>query len=573
MSRKLLIEIAVVLGLTVLAASFRFYDITNYPAGLFPDEAANGEDALLILDGDDRPFYERGNGREALYFYLEAALIKFFGVGVWQLHVASAIIGTLTIVALYFAVRPFFGRIAATLAALFLTTSHWHVTLSRTGFRAILIPLFVAAFTAFVGSTVVAVKKNRVRDAYIYAALAGIAFAGGFYSYIAYRVMVGVIFGVLILLGLAAFHPGIGFPHVRRYGKQTVVAIAAALITFAPIGWYFIQHPIAFVGRAGQVSVFNHELQEKYGGGTLLGTIWYSARETTRSFFIPPGDLNWRHNVPGYPLLNPVVALLFLLGFAWALNGTYVVAREIVNGQEVHLGMIYPYILLLLLGMVLPVITTAEGIPHGLRSVGLIVPIFMLAGAAGAVCFHWLKQNLSGASRGVLVGATIGLVVVASGFDGILYFVVSRNASAAAYAYRADLTQVSNYINGYAARNPNAARPYLVLDLFSLQTVHFLTTVAAHEHTEGKEVHSDEAQHKWKVLDPATSDLTPPEAGRQIIFTQSTLPDADRYEQTYGQSIELIESRRNRWNQEIMRVYQGVVSTPPPRPAEFDLDA
>lgn len=562
-----------VIALTILAAGFRFYDIGQYPAGLFPDEAANGEDALLILDGDVRPFYERGNGREALYYYLQAGLIKVFGVGVWQLHAASAIIGTLTVLALYFAVRPFFGRYAGTLAALFLATSHWHVTLSRTGFRAILIPLFLAAFTAFVGSLIVSVKKNRMRSAYIYAALAGAALAGGFYTYIAYRVMVGVVAGIIGLLLLAALHPAIGFPHIRRYGKQTIIAIAAGLLTFAPLGWYFIGHPTAFVGRAGQVSVFNQELQQEYGGGTLTGTIWYSLRETLRSFFIPPGDLNWRHNVPGYPLLNPLVALLFLLGLAWALYGTFSVARKITMGEEVHLGMIYPYLLLLLAGMLMPVITTAEGIPHGLRSVGLILPLFMLAGTAGAVSFHWLKQKLSGLPRAAILGMAIGLVAVAGGFDTVLYFVVARNASAAAYAYRADLTDVSNYINEYAARYPAAPRPYLVLDLFSLQTVHFLTTVQAHEHTERDDPHPDEAKHKWEQLDPATSYQTPLSAGRHIIFTQSTLPDADRYEQTHGTSIELIESRRNRWNQEIMRIYQGASVPAPSNAAEFDLDA
>lgn len=573
MSRKLLLEIAVVVGLTVLAAGFRFYDIGQYPAGLFPDEAANGEDALSILDGDIRPFYERGNGREALYYYLQAGLIRLFGVGVWQLHVASAIVGTLTVLATYFAVRPFFGRYAATLAMLFLATSHWHVTLSRTGFRAILIPLFVAAFTAFVGSLVVAVKKNKSGQAYVYAALAGIAFMGGFYTYIAYRVMVGVVIGIFGLMVLAALHPAIGFPHARRYGKYVLVAVATGLLTFAPLGWYFIQNPAAFVGRAGQVSVFNRELQEEYGGGTLTGTIWYSLRETLRSFFIPPGDLNWRHNVPGYALLNPLVGLLFLLGLAWALHGTFSVARKIISGQEVHLGMIYPYLLLLLLGMLMPVITTAEGIPHGLRSVGLILPIFMLAGAAGAVSFHWLRRKLSGSVRSLVLGVAIGLVMVASGFDALLYFVIARNDSGAAYAYRADLTEVAQYINEYAVTNTDAPRPYLVLDLFSLQTVHFLTTVSAHEHTERDDPHPDEAQHKWIQLDPASSHLTPVESGQQIIFTQSTFPDADRYEQFYGNSIELVESRRNRWNQEIMRVYQGKVADPAPGAAEFNLDA
>ena len=57
----------VLLGIILaVAVFFRFYKIGSMPEGLFPDEAANGQDALSILNGDTRPFYERGLGREAL---------------------------------------------------------------------------------------------------------------------------------------------------------------------------------------------------------------------------------------------------------------------------------------------------------------------------------------------------------------------------------------------------------------------------------------------------------------------------------------------------------------------------
>jgi len=334
------------LGILILAGWFRVYDIQNYPGGLFPDEAANGEDALLILDGDWRPFYPRGNGREGLYFYLEAVSIKYLGIGVWQLHLVSAVIGWLTVWATYFATRIWFGRLAGLLSALFLATSHWHVTLSRTGFRAILIPLFIALFTALVGYTVASVRAKKISLAYLYAALAGAALAGGFYTYIAYRVMIGVVGGIVLLLLLAAIHPKIGFPHWRRYGNQLAVGIVAGLIVLAPLIWYFVQNPADIVGRAGQVSVFNSELQEEFGGGTLAGTILFSLRETVLSFFAGTGDLNWRHNVAGFPLLNPLVGMLGLLGLAWAIRGTALVFRRLIGGTEVSLGMIYPYLLL-----------------------------------------------------------------------------------------------------------------------------------------------------------------------------------------------------------------------------------
>jgi hypothetical protein len=104
----------------------------------------------------------------------------------------------------------------------------------------------------------------------------------------------------------------------------------------------------------------------------------------------------------------------------------------------------------------------------------------------------------------------------------------------------------------------------LVLDKFSLQTVHFLThgleggksTPPPHDHTTGDEAHPDEAQHWWAQVQPETSHLTVLEPGQLIIFTQSTLPDADRYAAQH-KDIELAERKYNRFGEEIMRVYRG----------------
>jgi hypothetical protein len=550
-----------VIGALLLAAGFRFYDIQNYPPGLFPDEAANGEDALLILNGDLRPFYPRGNGREALFFYLEALSVRLAGIGVWQLHAVSAAVGVTTVVAMYFATRVWFGRLAGLLAALFLATNHWQVTLSRTGFRAILVPLFVALFTAWVGYTVAEVRRGKTGRSYLYAALAGAALAGGFYSYIAYRVMIGVVVGVVGLLLLAALHPKIGYPHGRRYRAQLAIAALAALLVIAPLAVHFAQHPADFFGRAGQVSVFNPDLQREHGG--LAATVLYSLRTTLFSFFAGAGDLNWRHSVAGFPLLNPLVGMLFLLGLAWTIRGTSWVAVKIIRGEEIHLGMIYPYLLLLLAGMLLPVVTTAEALPHGLRSIGLVFPVFLLAGTAGAVALRWLMARLRGqeAAWGLVVGVAAGLVLVMCFYDGALYFGVSRNDAEAHYAYRGDLTVVAQWLNDYLARQDlfdrqaggghDPARPYLVLDDFSLQTPHFLLSVTAHDFQE----HPDAAQHRYRAVRPEMAHLVQLEPGEVIVFTQSTLPDADRFAE-FNPGATLVTSQRNRFGQEIMRVYQ-----------------
>jgi hypothetical protein len=388
-------------------------------------------------------------------------------------------------------------------------------------------------------------------------------------------------------------------PHFKKYGWHLLFSVVAGLIVLAPLGWYFVQNPADFVGRAGQVSVFNEELQDEFGNGSLWLTIWYSIRETTMSFFAGQGDLNWRHNVAGYPLLNPLVGLLGLLGLAWAFIEFGFLLKKMYRGEEIHLSVIFPYLLLLIFGMAVPVVTTIEGIPHALRSVGMIVPIFMLAGTAGAVVIHWFqKKYKEGIIKDVCYGLVMGLLLLVMVYDGALYFFVSRNESEAYYAYRADLTEVAKYIDEKSKfQNPNFKddlgsrdrRPYLVLDKFSLQTIHFLTRSTerqgwklmsqAHDHTVGDEGHPDEADHRWRQIDPERSHLTALNPGEIIVFTQSTIFDTKRYEESHPE-VEVIDSRTNRFGQEIMRVYrlresglpgevEGIESDEP----GYDLDA
>lgn len=556
-----------VIAITALAGTVRLHDIKSYPPGLFPDVAANGEDALLILKGDTRPFYPRGNGREALFFYLDALAIKTFGIGVWQMYLGSIAVGIATVLAMYFATSVYFGRLAGLLAALFLATSSWHLALSRTGFRAIMVPLAVALFTWFVGRVVQAVKKKQIGISYLYAVLSGVAFSGGFYTYIAYRSMIGVVLGVFILLLLAALHPKIGLPHVKKYWKQTSVALISAIIVILPITIYFVHHPKEFIGRAGQVSIFNKQLEQQFGGGTLLGTLQYSVTGTILSFFTH-GDINWRQNVSGYPLLNPLVGLLFILGLLFVFKGTWDVFVSITSGKTIHLGMIYPYLLLVLLGMMAPVVTTAEGIPHALRSVGMAAPIYMMAGFAGALCIRYAvtwgkKRKISG----IVYGAIIGLLIVFGMYDISLYFVISRNSPEAYIEYRGDLTVIAAYIKDYTARHPNNPRPVLDIDPYFAQTTHFLDSVGASDYTD----HSLDSKQLYSVAD-STKGLGPlVPSGQQIIFTQSTIWDADQYAQKYKGSIKLISTQVNKFGAEIMRVYEGVKPASPDN--AFNLDA
>ena len=149
------------LGIILLAFTIRILFLENIPNGFFPDEASNAYDAYSILNtlqdqyGEFLPAYFKSANdyREGLYIYLLVPFIKIFGLNVFGSRIASAVIGTLTVLVLYYLVKEILNQRFALLSALFLALSPWHIHFSRITFRSILFPLlFCLALLTFIKS-------------------------------------------------------------------------------------------------------------------------------------------------------------------------------------------------------------------------------------------------------------------------------------------------------------------------------------------------------------------------------------------------------------------------------------
>ena len=103
-------------------------------------------------------------------------------------------------------------------------------------------------------------------------------------------------------------------------------------------------------------------------------------------------------------------------------------------------------------------------------------------------------------------------------------------------------------------------------DTIASQIAALQAYAAAHDYVVGDAVHPDEAEHLWRHVDPAQSHLQGLAPGEVIIFTQSTLPDAERYQQHHP-DVRQVEQRYNRFGEEIMRVY-GSSEEVPAEPSE-----
>jgi hypothetical protein len=386
-------------------------------------------------------------------------------------------------------------------------------------FRANLIPLFTTlTFFLLIASVQATTRVKR----YLLSFATGAVFALGFYSYIAYRIMVPLLIILVLWPMLVDLFVKPRFEQIKKFVFPAIVAGIAFLIFIAPIAHYFYTHEGSFVGRSGQVSVFNPELNQ----GDLIGTVGQVTWLSLKAYFID-GDLNWRHNVSGQPFLSIIISPFFLIGLILALLKA---ARYTFLPHRYKTDWTYFLLAGWFVSMLIPVVTTAEGIPHGLRAIGTIPVVFILA----AIGLNYVMQLvhkiadkywpfLSHFQQQFVYGLkylTIACFVVALVSQTyILYFVYAANSPENFYSFRSDLTVVSNYLNEFGDKN----NTYLILDKFSIQTVDYMTTV------DGSNPSNPDNQ-PYKQVDPENSwELTGLKSGDRIVFTQSSIFDIKKF--------------------------------------------
>ena len=537
--------LAAIMGISLF---LRLFLINQMPGGLFPDEAANGLDINLMEQGQIQPFYERGNGREAMFFYMLWGSVKLFGRGPWQHHIVSALLGVLTVLFTFFLVRKLFltaeqhwaerADLIALLSSFFVGVSSWQVIISRTAFRANTLPLFVVLF--FWSMLETYLSKNQKRRLF-WSGLTGLWFGLGFYTYIAFRVMLLIVPMVLLWPILAAIFEK-RYDRLKTFILPLIVFCCVTLITLIPMASYMVRHPDQLVGRSGQVSVFNTDLNQ----GKLVATTASVVKQSVLGYFTE-GDTNWRHNISGKPLISPILSPFLLIG---ALIITYFALVYFLGPRKYSRYWWAWFLIIWTGGMLAPVVTTAEGIPHALRSLGTVPGVFVLIAFGLVWVINFLFKTGEEGSHPVRFGTKIEHVIlgilatVLIMETSLLYFGEAYASPAYQYAFRADLTVVSNYL----LKNGSKEHTYLILDKFSVQTTDYLTTVNSKNP-------EDPRNQPYRQVDPENAyvitNLVP---GDEIVFTQSSVFDTTKFKQYHSEAY-LKFQQTNRFNQTVLAVY------------------
>jgi hypothetical protein len=449
-ARRTLILLAL-LCITALAAGLRFYQIDQLPPGLSYDEAWNDLQALRVVQGTLRPVYfvdERRDIEEPLHIYLIAglfALADALGIAPPAIggRLVSAFLGTLTIPLLFLATREMLhalpmgprpqllslseknrptaaydSNVVALIAALALATLYWHVHYTRLGMEPSAVPA-LAALTFWL------LWRAFNRGKWLDYGLTGGALGLSLYTHPSARFL-PIVIVLFVVYRWAGRISSINFQISNRasMGREvlhTAWLVACALIVFAPLGIFFLQHPDLFFYRASQASVM-----------TLSGGLQPILDNTVKVMggLFWCGDTNLRLNLPGRPGLDTVQLTLMIFGVIYALRRE---RRRVLAFPIVWAGT-----------MILPSVFS-DAAPHFGRMLGA-TPALALLLALGITQITNLKVHISKARM------PIGLIaaIAAMGYSTLTmardYFVTWARDPGLFTAFDVGLRQSAEYL-------------------------------------------------------------------------------------------------------------------------------
>lgn len=394
------------------AAFFRFFEIDRLPPGLFYDEAFNGVDARRVIEGIARPvFFHGNNGREALFIYLQSIAVLLLGFKAFALRIVAAFVGVLTIPAVFVLIRTLLSEKSASansgnqhlteqknlvlwtalIGAACIAISYWHVSVSRLGFRANLLPLVSTIAVVYFWRA----WRQQRRNDYLWA---GVWLGIAFYTYTSARLLPFVLFGFIAVEFLIVF-----IKQRRRTWRDRLIPlrqqIGGLTLTFgimlliaAPFFYEVIQHPYLINARTQDVSIFT--VPERYFPGAPLERLTHNIGLVIRSFY-DMGDINPRHNLPGRPVNDVLMAILFTLGSVMV----------VFRAQQAQMRLIMIWLAV----MILPTVLSVEA-PHSLRALGILSPIAVLYGLGGDVLIKVLSRRISLGQSGMFMVFTVLLI-------------------------------------------------------------------------------------------------------------------------------------------------------------------
>lgn len=389
-----------------VAAFLRFYKLGEVPISPDWDEAALGYNAYSVLHtGKDeygtflpRSLRSFDDYKPPLYMYLAIPSVKAFGLNTKAVRIPSAVMGTLSVLGVYFLVKTLFAHdvqkkrrdnvsadpvIYALLSSFLLAISPWHLQFSRIAFEAnIGLGLNIWGMYAFL----------RGRTSARWLAFSAFLFALALYAYHSERV-----FAPLMVILMAVFWK----KQVFTDPKRVVVAVVVGLLTVMPLlpvvldktSVTRLKGTSTLSDQTGLLMRSVSKLSDDLSQGDRIGALFENRRivyaRTLFDGYISHFSLKWlfltgdndRHHAPDN-------ALMYLWELPFLLSGIFLVWKRNDAVSRLLVGWL----------LVAPIAASPTSeTPHAIRTLVVLpsLQIFVAVGllAAGRYLVSYAKKG------------------------------------------------------------------------------------------------------------------------------------------------------------------------------------
>lgn len=192
------------ISIFIIGVFVRVYGIDKMPNALNVDEASSGYDAFSIMkygvdrNGNSFPvvLYAWGSGQSILYSLMSIPFIAIFGLTEFSMRIAMAIIGGISLIAMYFLLKNIFdNKKIATIGMAFFAICPWHIMKSRWGMDCNLFPDLILFAILFL---ILGVKRKKTIWQILSFVMLGISSYSYATSYLFLPIFVGITLVYLI---------------------------------------------------------------------------------------------------------------------------------------------------------------------------------------------------------------------------------------------------------------------------------------------------------------------------------------------------------------------------------------
>jgi len=407
----------ILLGIIILAAVLRLWQLGSVPPSPDWDEVALGYDAYSIIHtgrdefGKFLPVVLRSfdDYKPALYAYLTIPSILIFGLNTFAVRFPSALFGIISVIAVFFLIRELFEKYKykdyfAFISSFLLAISPWSIQFSRVGFESNVGDALNLLMVLFF---VKGLKKPWLL--FLSAFFAGL----GIYVYQSEKVFTPLLALALII---------IFWKKLFAINKKYIIsAVILGIVVVSPMAFYILGNRAALLRVTG-TSVFSSQteilktniqkLEQDKSNNDKIGFLLDNRRivyaQTIISGYISHFDLNWlfitgdisRHHAPNMGLLYLFELPFILLGIYFLIFGEFDKKTKLI---------IFAWFLI---APIPASITT--GVPHAVRTLNFL-PTWQIFAALGIVTTIQLLSNV----KLKILNLKILYIV------GILYFMFS----------------------------------------------------------------------------------------------------------------------------------------------------